>query len=67
MSKADVYRKRAAECQRLADAATRESVRETLIEVADKYLALADNEERSTMMLGSATNGRGIPSPDARG
>jgi molecular chaperone GrpE (heat shock protein) len=66
MSKADVYRKRAAECQQQADAAMLESVRATLLEVADKYLALADNEERSAMMAGSATNG-GTPSPDARG
>ena len=47
MSKADVYRKRAAECQRQADAAVTESVRETLQDIADKYRALAANEERS--------------------
>ena len=66
MSNIDVYRKRAAECQRQADAAVLDSVRETLQEIADKYLALAANEERSAVMPGSA-NGRGTPSPDARG
>jgi hypothetical protein len=67
MSKADVYRKRAAECQQQADAAVLESVRATLLEVADKYLALADNEERSEVMPGSETNNsRGTP-PDPRG
>jgi hypothetical protein len=67
MSNADVYRKRAAECQRLADAAILQSVRETLLEVADKYLALAENEERSEVMSGSLPMGPGTPSPDARG
>jgi hypothetical protein len=66
MSNADIYRKRAAECQRQADAAVLESVRETLQEIADKYLALAANEERSVGMSGLATKGRGDPSPDAR-
>ena len=47
MSKADVYRKRAAECQRQADAAVTESVRETLQNVAEKYRTLAANEERA--------------------
>jgi hypothetical protein len=65
MSKADVYRKRAAEYQRQADAAELKSVRKTLRDVADKYLALADNEERSEVMLGSSANGRATPSPDA--
>jgi len=46
MSTADVYRKRADECQRQADAAVTESVRETLQGVAAKYRALAANEER---------------------
>ena len=47
MSNGDVYRKRAAECQRQADAAVTESVRETLQDIADKYRMLAANEERS--------------------
>jgi hypothetical protein len=51
MSKADVYRKRAVECQRQADAAVTESVRETLQDIADKYRMLAANEERSGAML----------------
>jgi hypothetical protein len=51
MSKADVYRKRAAECQRQADAAVTESVRETLQDIADKYRVLAANEERSGAMV----------------
>ena len=51
MSKADMYRKRAAECQRQADAAVTESVRETLQDIADKYRMLAANEERSGAML----------------
>jgi outer membrane protein TolC len=69
MSNVDIYRKRAAECQRQADAAVSDSVRETLQEVADKYLALAANEERSVAMSSSATHGKGTrrPSPDARG
>ena len=50
MSKADVYRKRAAECQRQADTAVTESVRETLQDIADKYRMLAANEERSGAM-----------------
>ena len=40
MPTADCYRRRAAECQHLADAAMSESVRETLHDIADKYLAL---------------------------
>jgi hypothetical protein len=51
MSKADVYRKRAAECQRQADAAVTESVRETLQDIAGKYRMLAANEERSGAMF----------------
>jgi hypothetical protein len=59
MSKADVYRKRAAECQRQADAAVLESVRETLLDVAEKYRALAANEERSRAMV--KPDGEGSP------
>ena len=51
MSNGDVYRKRAVECQRQADAAVTESVRETLHDIADKYRMLAANEERSEAML----------------
>jgi hypothetical protein len=51
MSNGDVYRKRAVECQRQADAAVTESVRETLHDIADKYRMLAANEERSGAML----------------
>ena len=51
MSKADVYRKRAVECQRQADAAVTKSVRETLQDIADKYRMLAANEERSGAVL----------------
>jgi hypothetical protein len=50
MSSADVYRKRAAECQRQADAAVTKSVGETLREIAEKYLQLAANTERSAVM-----------------
>jgi histone H3/H4 len=49
MSSADVYRKRAAECRRQADAAITKSVRETLSELADKYLELATKAERPTL------------------
>jgi hypothetical protein len=51
MSNGDVYRKRAVECQRQADAAVTESVRETLHDIADKYRMLAANEVRSGAML----------------
>jgi hypothetical protein len=51
MSNTDVYRKRAVECQRQADAAVSESVKETLHDIADKYRMLAANEERSGAML----------------
>jgi hypothetical protein len=51
MSNGDVYRKRAVECQRQADAAVTQSVRETLHDIADKYWMLAANEERSGAML----------------
>ena len=51
MSKADMYRKRAAECQRQADAAVTGSVREILRDIADKYRMLAANDERSGAML----------------
>jgi hypothetical protein len=67
MWSADYYRKRAAECQRHADAATSESVRETLQDIADKYLALAANEARSSRMLGVAANGLPTPPPEALG
>lgn len=66
MSNADVYRKRAAECQRQADAAVSESVRETLQEIAHKYLVLAANEDWSEAMSGPAARGPGTPRPDAR-
>jgi hypothetical protein len=49
MSSTDVYRKRATECQRQADAAVTQSVRETLSELADRYLQLATNAERPTL------------------
>jgi hypothetical protein len=49
MSSTDVYRKRATESQRQADAAVTPSVRETLSELADKYLELATNAERPTL------------------
>jgi hypothetical protein len=65
MSSADTYRRRGAECQRQADAAASESVRETLLEISQKYLNLAANEERSVAML-SGPKVRGTPSPDAR-
>ena len=67
MPTADCYRRRAAECQHLADAAMSESVRDTLQEIAQKYLSLAAHEERSLAIPPAATNGRGAPSPDARG
>jgi hypothetical protein len=68
MPTADCYRRRAAECQHLADAAMSESVRDTLQEIAQKYLALATNEERlSSTMLDVAAKGRPPQSPDARG
>ena len=51
MSKADMYRKRAAECQRQADAAVTGSVREALRDIADNYRTLAANEEQSGAML----------------
>jgi hypothetical protein len=67
MPTADCYRRRAAECQHLADAAMSESVRETLHDIADKYLALAANEDRSSTMLDVAAKCRPPQSPDARG
>jgi hypothetical protein len=66
MSNADVYRKRAVECQRQADAAVTESVRETLQDVADKYQALAANEERSGAMPKLSGDGPTAKPPDAR-
>jgi hypothetical protein len=51
MSKADLYRKRAAECQRPADAAVTGSGREALRDIADNYRTLAANEERFGAML----------------
>ena len=65
MSSADTYRRRAAECQRQAAAAALDGVRETLLEIAQKYLNLAANEERSATMP-SAPKGPETPSPDAR-
>ena len=67
MSKADVYRKRAAECQRQADAAVTESVRETLQDIADKYRALAANEERSGATVKPGDKVPKTEPPDARG
>ena len=67
MSSAECYRRGAVECQRQADAATTESVRETLHDIADKYLALAANEDRSSTMLDVAAKCRPPQSPDARG
>ena len=67
MSTADVYRKRAAECQRQADAAVTESVRETLQDIADKYRVLAANEERSGEMLKPGDKVSKTGPPDARG
>jgi hypothetical protein len=67
MSNADVYRKRAAECQRQADVAVSPSVRETLQEIADKYLALAANDDWSETMSRPAAPGRETLPPDARG
>ena len=67
MSKADVYRKRAAECQRQADAAVTESIRETLQDIADKYRALAANEERSEAMVELGSKRSKTEPPDARG
>jgi hypothetical protein len=57
MSKAQDYRDRAAECQREAGAAKSENVRASLLDIAEKYLSLAANEDWSTAMLGAATNG----------
>ena len=60
MSNVDVYRKRAAECQRQADAAVLESVRETLQEIADKYLDIA----RSWYALAEMVErGKVVPDP----
>jgi hypothetical protein len=67
MPTADCYRRRAAECQHLADAAMSEIVRDTLQEIAQKYLSLATNEERSSTMLDVAAKGRPPQPPDARG
>ena len=66
MSTADVYRKRAVECQRQADAAVTESVRETLQDVADKYQALAANQERSGATLKLSPDEPTTKPPDAR-
>jgi histone H3/H4 len=65
MSSADVYRKRATECQRQADAAVTQSVRETLSELADKYLELATKAERSTLTSRADRKGSSM-SPKAR-
>ena len=67
MSKADEYRQRAAECQRQAEAARIPGARKTLLEIAKKYLKLADNEERHEAFSPGATGGKGKPPPDARG
>ena len=66
MSNADVYRKRAAECQRQADAAVSQSARETLQEIAEKYLALAANEDWSEAMSRPPARSPRAPPPDAR-
>jgi hypothetical protein len=65
MSRADDYRKRAAECLQRAEAATMDSVRNTLLDIAKKYLALAANEDRSAQPA-LTKNGRGTP-PDPPG
>jgi hypothetical protein len=65
MSKADDYRERAAECLQQAEAATMDSVRDTLLDIAKKYLALAANEDRSAKPA-LTQNGRGTP-PDPPG
>ena len=65
MSNADVYRERAAECQRQADAVVSESARKALRDIAQKYLKLAANEERSARLPGLG-DGKGTPPPDAR-
>jgi hypothetical protein len=67
MSQADVYRERAAECQRQADAAVSEDVRKTLRDIAKKYLALAANEERSRAWSARVANEKSTPPFDARG
>jgi len=66
MSSVDTYRRRAAACQRQADTATLESVRETLQDIAQKYLALAANEARSSRMRMLAAQGL-APPPAALG
>jgi hypothetical protein len=46
MSKASVYRARAAACQRQADEAVTAKVRDVLSEIAETYTMLAIKEER---------------------
>ena len=46
MSKADVYRARAAACQRQAEEAVTTKVRDVLCEIAETYTMLAIKEER---------------------
>ena len=67
MLNGDVYRKRAVECQRQADAAVTESVRETLQDIADKYWMLAANEERSGATVKPGDKVPKTEPPDARG
>jgi GAF domain-containing protein len=57
MSDANLYRERAAETQRLADAAESDSVRETLQDIARKYLNLAANEERAALVPHQTADG----------
>ena len=67
MSNVDVYRKRATQCQRQADAAVTKSVRETLRNIADKYWALAADEERSGAVQQPDGKVSKTEPPDARG
>jgi hypothetical protein len=46
MSKANVYRARAAACQRQAEEAVTAKVRDVLCEIAETYVMLAITEER---------------------
>ena len=66
MSQADEYRQRAAVCQRQGDAAATPGARDTLRDIAKKYLKLAANEERAASMSAQEAAANGSAPPERR-
>src|SRR5258705_4861978 len=65
MSEEEIFRQRAAECQRQAEEARSKEVSETLRGIAKTYLALAANEERSKALAAFGAGGSATPEPAA--